>query len=651
MDEHELGLLLDRSLDQRPLRGHAGHDPLDLGCSGHLQPVRPEVVERLRGQQFVEKLCELARLRHLFSCYAFEPGRIRSNERRCSLSARIGTGRVGDSVKGEAGVRVEAMGMSDAAVLERPDGTTGPTDHQLVRAVRRGDDRAFEALYSRYQRRITAYVYGMVKDHGRAEDITQEIFVSALRRMRQTERPIAFKPWIYEIAKNACIDAYRRGRRAEEVSFDADDRLSPSDYGRLVATGPGPDAAVDAKQDLDHLCGAFGGLSDTHHQILVMRELEGLSYKDIGEKLGMSRPAVESTLFRARKRLGEEYDELASGARCLRIQGIIAGAGETRLGLRDQRKLARHVSHCQPCRRLAAQAGVDVALPLPARIADKIAALLPLPAFLRMRRGGGDPVTAAGGSGGGHGWAVHLPAFAEPLQTGWGKAAASLAALLVAGAGAGVTTSLDHGKRDDRGTGARPVVERSADAPSAIAPAAAHRPIAERGAGKVQIKGVAKRRAGDGRGHGAGSKSLGAGNRRAGSPKPASHPGNPASAPPAGAPDQRAGGRQTKDHGDKAPALPNVDTDVVPDVPAAGGAQQKLQNAVNDVDETVQNAGGNLDQTVQNTLNNTQQVLTDPQNLVPNVSDTANQALGDVNKTVGDAAGDLGNTVGGLLKP
>src|ERR671914_422853 len=162
----------------------------------------------------------------------------------------------------------------------------------------------------------------------------------------------AVKPWIYEIAKNACIDAYRRTRRAEEVSYDADDRLSPSDHVRLVATGPEPDAAVDAKLELDNLCGAFGGLSQSHHDILVLRELEGLSYKDIGERLGMSRPAVESTLFRARKRLGEEYDELASGKRCLRIQGIIADGG--RIGRRDGQKPARPLSHCPPRRRLAA---------------------------------------------------------------------------------------------------------------------------------------------------------------------------------------------------------------------------------------------------------------------------------------------------------
>ena len=128
--------------------------------------------------------------------------------------------------------------------------------------MRRGDDRAFESSTQRYQRRIHAYVLGMVKDHGRAEDVTQEVFVSALRRMRETERPIAFKPWIYEIAKNACIDHFRRSRRAEEVSYDADDALAPADHGRLVGPGPTPDAAVAVKQDLDNLCGAFGGLSD-----------------------------------------------------------------------------------------------------------------------------------------------------------------------------------------------------------------------------------------------------------------------------------------------------------------------------------------------------------------------------------------------------
>src|SRR5215208_3847979 len=277
------------------------------------------------------------------------------------------------------------------------------SDHKLVAQVRRGDDRAFEGLYERYQRRIHAYVYGMVKDHQRAEDVTQEVFVSALRRIRQTERPIAFKPWVYEIAKNACIDAFRRSRRAEEVSYDAEDGLAPNDYGKLVGSGPSPVEAVAAKEDIDHLRGAFGGLSDMHHEILVMRELEGLSYREIGDRLGLSRPAVESTLFRARKRLTEEYDELVSGARCVRIQSLIATAAESRLGTRESRRLSRHVAYCQPCRREAMAAGLDAAIlthvPLRKRAAQKVAGLLPFPIFER--------------------WLAQAPAVSEQVSGGW----------------------------------------------------------------------------------------------------------------------------------------------------------------------------------------------------------------------------------------
>src|SRR3954465_3223609 len=311
------------------------------------------------------------------------------------------------------------------------------SDQALVAATRAGDDVAFERLCTRYQRRIAAYVLGMVHDHGRAEDITQEVFMSALRRMRETDRPIVFKPWVYEIAKNACIDAFRRSKRAEEISYDAEEGLGGSDYGRLVSSGPTPDAAVDTRMSLDNLRGAFGGLSEMHHDILVMRELEGLSYREIGQRLGMSRPSVESTLFRARRRLTEEYEELTSGERCQRVQGLIAESGGRRMGVRDERKLARHVSYCQPCRRAAYSARLAVAAPPAPRgrareggalgaqksLREKVAALLPIPAFFKRRWFGGDGHGHGGGSGSGSIAKLTSAAsqYAEPMS-GWGEA-------------------------------------------------------------------------------------------------------------------------------------------------------------------------------------------------------------------------------------
>ena len=313
------------------------------------------------------------------------------------------------------------------------------TDHDLVARVRAGDDRAFETLYTRYHRRIASYVQGMVHDHARAEDITQDVFMSALRRMRETDRPIAFKPWVYEIAKNACIDQFRRARRAEEVSMDAEDGLGSADYGRLVSSGPTPDVAVDHKQQLDHLCGAFGGLSETHHEILVMRELEGLSYREIGDKMGMTRPAVESTLFRARRRLTEEYDQLVTGERCVRVQSIIASAGGSVLGARDKRRVARHVSYCQPCMRQARMSGLDAKDLVHKPVRAKIAAILPLPAFLKERWGApaADPTASTSLAQ----WSLQASSIDPSLVSTWGKAAATAATIAIAGVGAGVATN------------------------------------------------------------------------------------------------------------------------------------------------------------------------------------------------------------------
>jgi RNA polymerase sigma factor (sigma-70 family) len=358
------------------------------------------------------------------------------------------------------------------------------TEHDLVAAVRCGDDGAFGELYSRYSRRIAAYVLGMVGDHGRAEDITQEVFISALRRMRDSEQPIAFKPWIYEIAKNACIDEFRRARRTREIPLDTDDADEGGIVHRgLLSSGPTPDVAAESRQQLTDLRGAFGGLSESHHKILVLREFEGLSYTEIGERMGLTRPVVESTLFRARRKLSEEYEELVTGRRCERVQTVIGSAAMRRgraLGIREQRLLARHLAHCQACRRHAHLAGFDDAALRPTGVIGKIAALLPLPVgFWRWRRGGG------GGGGGGRSAAVAargshsidalqtVTTYASPSSplSGFGRAAAAVAALAIAGAGGGVVagvTSQSSPSHRQSSSGAAGATAASAAAPTSL---------------------------------------------------------------------------------------------------------------------------------------------------------------------------------------
>jgi RNA polymerase sigma factor (sigma-70 family) len=332
------------------------------------------------------------------------------------------------------GLALRALGQKHSA-----------TEHQLVAAVRQGDDRAFEELFSRYRSRITGYVLGMVRDHARAEDITQEVFLSALRRLRDSERPIAFKPWIYEIARNACIDEFRRTKRASEVSLNADDDSAAANRS-LVSKQPTPDAAMENKQRLEALRGAFRGLSESHHRILVMRELEGLSYREIADRMGMSKPMVESALFRARRRLGEEFEELSSGRRCQQVCEVVerADASTIRvLGLRARRQVALHLSHCDDCRRHARLAGADEALFRAPTFADKVAALLPF-GWLgkRLGRSGGSPAKpGAHGVLGKHAASVSQYVGSLGPSAVLGRVAAAVLVAAAAGGGyAGVST-------------------------------------------------------------------------------------------------------------------------------------------------------------------------------------------------------------------
>jgi RNA polymerase sigma factor (sigma-70 family) len=314
------------------------------------------------------------------------------------------------------------------------------SEESLVQAARHGDDRAFEQLYGRYRDRIHAFIVSKVRDHGRAEDIGQEVFMSALRQLRATDQGIVFKPWLYTIAKNACIDEFRRGARTREVSIESDDELDSAGDAFLSAV-PTPAAAIESKQSIDDLRGAFTGLSESQHRLLVMREFEGLTYDEIGERLGMTKQMVESGLFRARRKLAEEYDDLASGRRCAQIQAAL-DAGTLRsvrgMGIKDKRRYSRHLSHCQPCRHEAVMCGVDESL-LKRSLATKVAALLPLPLLRKLWPfgHGGGAASVATGAGGAGGAAAGGAAAAAGAGAGVGPAAA-IAALALAGAGGGL---------------------------------------------------------------------------------------------------------------------------------------------------------------------------------------------------------------------
>ena len=495
------------------------------------------------------------------------------------------------------------------------------SEQELVAAIRAGDDRAFEELYAQYRDRIFAFILSKVHDHGRAEDIAQEVFMSALRRLRGADQAIAFKPWIYEIAKNACIDEFRRGSRAREVPLEADGGEFVVDRQQSpVSSVPTPVAAVESKQRLDDLRGAFGGLSATHHQLLVMREFEGMSYDEIGQRLDMTRQMVESGLFRARRKLNEEYQELATGQRCEQIQTAIE-SGRLRavstLGIRDRRRCARHLAHCQPCRHAAMMAGVDETLLRPRSIGAKIAALLPFPLWRLPWRSRG----AKAASSGSHHLAGAGPAGLIPSAGSaftFGQAAATVA-VIIAGAGGGLAV---HGL--------------AAGAPGHHAASSSARRVSSSTAGAgAPVSATAARtaRAHASSAHGPSAISV------AGSHNTAAQPGTTR---------RRRGG--------SAPGTPGTGTAGGGSAPPASGSAQgtasqpsrTASTVVNGVTKTVSGLGhtvNGLSKTVSGAGKALGGVATGVGTTVHQVTNGVNQAVHGVTNTVGKVTSGVGNTV------
>ncbi|HEX6739130.1 MAG TPA: sigma-70 family RNA polymerase sigma factor, partial [Vicinamibacteria bacterium] len=137
-----------------------------------------------------------------------------------------------------------------------------------------------------------------------------------------------------------------------------------------------PEAELDAAQRLDNLRAAFDELPAQDHRVLVMRELEGRSYREIAERTKLTLAAVESSLFRGRRRLELEYEELAAGRRCAAARASAALIAEGVESRSARRRLARHARRCGYCRRHARQLGVE---PFAARrLQRRAAGLLPL---------------------------------------------------------------------------------------------------------------------------------------------------------------------------------------------------------------------------------------------------------------------------------
>ncbi|OLC70455.1 MAG: hypothetical protein AUH87_04465 [Deltaproteobacteria bacterium 13_1_40CM_4_54_4] len=173
------------------------------------------------------------------------------------------------------------------------------SDWELVQKCQSGEMSAFEDLVSRYYQKVYMVILGLLRNRDDAMEVAQETFFRAYRKIKSFQGGSSFYTWLYRIAVNIAIDTQRRQKRNPlDFRETMDEVLEEQNE---VAKDPFSD--VHDKELRDRLVEAINDLTPEHKAVIVLRTLEGLSYKDIGEILGCSEGTVMSRLHYARKKL------------------------------------------------------------------------------------------------------------------------------------------------------------------------------------------------------------------------------------------------------------------------------------------------------------------------------------------------------------
>jgi RNA polymerase sigma-70 factor (ECF subfamily) len=179
-------------------------------------------------------------------------------------------------------------------------------DLSLVSKAKTGDSDAFRTLVVRYQRKVYALALGIVKDADLAWDVAQEAFVRVHKHLAEFEAKSSFSTWLYRISTHLAIDAVRRERRSQKDEVDEVNEALLADAGEGIlatALGNDPRESVLRRELAGKIQEALQTLPEKHRTILVLREVEGLSYEELAERLGIHKGTVMSRLFHARKKM------------------------------------------------------------------------------------------------------------------------------------------------------------------------------------------------------------------------------------------------------------------------------------------------------------------------------------------------------------
>lgn len=168
-------------------------------------------------------------------------------------------------------------------------------DRALAAACRTGDEAAWSMLVDRFGRRVYGIAYHFTLRKEDAEELSQEIFLKVFENLHRFDGQYALGAWIVSLARNLCIDQYRRRKREKSFVHVSDESVMP-----LLPDSDDPARNALQKERTKLLFEAIAELPDELSEILILRDLDGLAYEEIGAALELPDGTVKSRLFRAR---------------------------------------------------------------------------------------------------------------------------------------------------------------------------------------------------------------------------------------------------------------------------------------------------------------------------------------------------------------
>lgn len=207
--------------------------------------------------------------------------------------------------------------MSERYAAAEP--TIEDVDIGLVEEAKAGDLGAFRELVEKYQQRALNVAYGLSRSREDSEDLVQEAFLKAFNNLQSFKSQSSFYTWFYRILVNLAVDRSRKKSNRYEfpegdqaaLDASAQKQSGGAGVGNLVGAIYDPDRAFHISEIRSRIFKAFDSLTEGHRSIMLLREIDGLSYEEISEVLNCSKGTVMSRLHYARKKLQEALSEVA----------------------------------------------------------------------------------------------------------------------------------------------------------------------------------------------------------------------------------------------------------------------------------------------------------------------------------------------------